>query len=86
MLYIISEFVPATVFYFAVLTFQIRIASAPMNCFVMFSQTLVNPLNDGPGFHEALMSQLDKTSRTILKVTLDSGTWTTSIISFHHSV
>ena len=38
MLYILSEFVPATVFYFAVLTFRIRITSAPMNCFVMYSQ------------------------------------------------
>ena len=35
--YILSEFVPAIVFYFVVLTLRIRITSAPMNCFVMFS-------------------------------------------------
>ena len=38
MLYILSEFVPATVFYFVVLTLRIRITPAPMNCFVMFRQ------------------------------------------------
>ena len=75
-LYILSEFVPATVFYFAVLTFRIRITSAPMNCFVMFSQSLVNLLNHDPGFHGALMSELDKTSRTVFKVILKGyGFW-----------
>ena len=75
-LYILSEFVPATVFYFAVLTFRIRITSAPMNCFVMFSQSLVNLLNHDPGFHGALMSELDKTSRAVFKVILTGyGFW-----------
>ena len=75
-LYISSEFVPATVFYFAVLTLQIRITSAPMNCFVMFSQSLVNLLNHDPGFHGALMSELGKTSRTVFKVILTGyGFW-----------
>ena len=37
MLYILSEFVPSIVFHFVVLTLRIRITSAPMNCFVMFS-------------------------------------------------
>jgi len=46
-----------------------RITSAPMNCFVMLSQILVNILNHDPRFHEALISQLDETSHTILKVT-----------------
>ena len=69
MLYILSEFVPATVFYFVVLTLRVQITSAPMNCFVMLSQLLVIFLNHDPRFHEALISQLDKTSHTILKVT-----------------
>jgi len=69
MLYILSEFVPATVFYIVVLTLRVQITSAPMNCFVMLSQLLVTLLNHDPGFHEALISQLDKISHTILKVT-----------------
>ena len=75
-LHILSEFVPATVFYFAVLTFQIHITSAPMNCFVMFSQLLVNLQNHDPGFLGALMSQLDKTSSAVFKVILTGyGFW-----------
>jgi len=53
MLYILSElseFVPATVFYFVILTFQIRIKSVPMDCFVMFSQLVVIFPNYTRGF------------------------------------
>ena len=50
MLFILSEFVPATVFYFAVLTLRIRITSAPMNCFIMFSQILVTLINKDSKF------------------------------------
>jgi len=64
MLYILAEFVPATVFYFAVLTLRVRITSAPMNCFVMFSQLVVIVLN------KALMAELDKTSLGVFKVIL----------------
>jgi len=54
-LYILSEFVPATVFYFAVLTLQIRITSAPMNSFIMFSQILVTLINEDSKIHVVLM-------------------------------
>ena len=75
-LYILSEFVPATVFYFAVLTLRIRITSAPMNCFVMFSQLVVNVLNHDPGIYGALMAELDTTSRAVFKVILTGcGFW-----------
>jgi len=76
MLYIFSEFVPAAVCYFAVLSLRIRITSAPMYCFVLLSQFFVNTLNHYPGFHGALMAQLDTTSYTILKVILTGyGFW-----------
>ena len=76
MLYILSEFVPATVFFFVVLTLRIHITSAPMNCFVMFSQLLVNTLNHEPGIQGALMSQLDKTSHAVFKVIVTGyGFW-----------
>ena len=76
MLYILVEFVPATIFYFAVLTLRIRITSAPMNCFVMFSQLVVTVLNHHSVFRGALMAGLDKTSLGVFKVILTCyGFW-----------
>jgi len=76
MLYLLSEFVPATAFYFAVLTLRIRITSAPMNCFVMFSQLVVNVANRSPTFRGALMAELNTTSHVLLKVILTGyGFW-----------
>ena len=75
-LYILSEFVPATVFYFAVLTLRIRITSAPMNCFILFSQILVAPINEDPKIHMVLMEKLDTTSLAVFKVILTGyGFW-----------
>ena len=75
-LYILAEFVPATVFYFAVLTLRIRITSAPMNCFVMFSQLVVIVLNQDSVFHGALMAELDKSSLGVFKIILTGyGFW-----------
>ena len=64
MLYTLSEFVPATVFFFAVLTLRICITSAPMNCFVMFSQLLVITMNYISQFQGALIAELGVTSIT----------------------
>ena len=76
MLYILVEFVPSTIFYFAVLALRIRITSAPMNCFVMFGQLVVIVQNQDPGFRDALMSELDKTSLAVFKVILTCyGFW-----------
>ena len=44
-LFLFLEFVPITVFYFIVLVYQIRIASAPMPCFIMYAQIVVIGLN-----------------------------------------
>jgi len=66
MLYILSELFPATVFYFVVVTLRVQITSAPMNCFVMFSQLLVNLVNNNPVF----LSELGATSRAVFKVIL----------------
>jgi len=75
-LYILSEFVPATVFYFAVLTLRIRITSAPMNCFIMFSQILVTLINEDSKIHVVLMEKLDTTSLAVFKVILTGyGFW-----------
>ena len=75
-LYILSEFVPVTVFYLVVLTFRIRITSAPMNCFVMFSQLVVISINHSPEFHGVLMAELGITSHAVFKVILTCyGFW-----------
>jgi len=75
-LYILLEIVPATVFYFAVLTLRIRITSAPMNCFVMFRQLIVVALNNSPWFLSSLLAELDTTSCALLKVILSGyGLW-----------
>ena len=76
MLYILSELVPATAFFFTVLTLRIHIASAPMNCFVMLSQEVVNALNHVSGIQGALMAELDTNSRVVFKVILTGyGFW-----------
>ena len=40
-LYLIIELIPVTLFYLVVLVFQFRLTSAPMTCFIMYSQLLV---------------------------------------------
>ena len=37
-LYLLQEFLPITVFYLIILVFRIHLASAPMTCFIMYSQ------------------------------------------------
>ena len=39
-LYLLVEFIPITVLYFVILTFQINITSAPMTCFILYSHIL----------------------------------------------
>ena len=41
MIYIILVFIPVTLFYLTILVFQIRMTSAPMPCFVLYSQLVV---------------------------------------------
>lgn len=40
LLYIVVEFVPITVFFLFILSFRIHITSAPMTCFIAYSQTV----------------------------------------------
>ena len=39
-LYLIVEFVPLTILYFLILTFQFNITSAPMTCFILYSHVI----------------------------------------------
>jgi len=53
-----------------------RITSAPMNCFVIFSQSLINALSQDAGIYGTLMSELDGTSQAMFKVILTGyGFW-----------
>ena len=40
-LYVAVNFIPPTLFYLLILVFQIRLTSAPMTCFIMYSQVVV---------------------------------------------
>ena len=40
-LYLFLEFVPITVFYILILVFQVSVTSAPMTCFIMYSQLTI---------------------------------------------
>ena len=44
-LFLVLEFAPVTLFYLIVLGFKIRITSAPMPCFIMYTQLMVISLN-----------------------------------------
>ena len=44
-LFLVVEFVPITVFYIIVVTFQISVTSAPMPCFTMYAQLVVIALD-----------------------------------------
>ena len=39
--FLLIEFVPITVFYLFILALQVRVTSAPMPCFIMYSQTII---------------------------------------------
>ena len=41
LLYLLIQFIPITVFCLLILAFQIRLTSAPMTCFIMYSQLIV---------------------------------------------
>ena len=45
MIYIILVLIPVTLFYLIILVFQIRMTSAPMPCFILYSQLVVNFLS-----------------------------------------
>ena len=44
-LYVLVKLVPLTLFFFIVLIFQIRLTSAPMTCFIMYSQALLTAMH-----------------------------------------
>ena len=57
LLYLAINFIPLTLFYLIILVFQVRLTSAPMTCFIMYSQVMIIAFYavSGPG-HESLES------------------------------
>ena len=57
LLYLAVNFIPLTLFYLLILVFQVRLTSAPMTCFIMYSQVMIIAFYavSGPG-HESLES------------------------------
>ena len=67
-LYLALEFIPITIFYLLILIFQIRLTSAPMTCFIMYSQLIVQ------GFYEECASQWAPSFFSKIKYGYYSGT------------
>ena len=67
-LYLALEFIPITIFYLLILIFQIRLTSAPMTCFIMYSQLIVL------GFYKDCASQWAPSFFSEIKYGYYSGT------------
>ena len=57
LLYVLIEFGPATLFYFIVLTFRISATSAPMTCFILYSQLIVYTVFKDPVTVDNIVAQ-----------------------------
>ena len=68
MLYLSLEFIPITAFYLVILIFQIQLTSAPMTCFITYSQLIVL------GFYEECASQWAPSFFSKIKYSHHSGT------------
>ena len=66
-LYLSLEIIPVTVFYLLILIFQIQLTSAPMTCFIMYSQLIVL------AFYQECASQSAPTLFSQVKFTYTEG-------------
>lgn len=84
LLYILVEFGPSTIFYIIVLTFRINMTSAPMPCFVWFSQLIVYVLlKDTSELNELLAQSHSGSSRYIMMfVGSLFGIWNLDILKY----
>ena len=82
-IYLLLEFVPITAFYLLVLVFQIRVTSAPLNGFILFSQAVVSAYNSLVDFN-ALLTYTD--TLNILAKILFTGYGIWNLEFFHYFV
>ena len=68
-LYLLLELVPITVFYLFILVFQIKLTSAPMTCFIFYSQLTVMAFEEkcDDGATQTLFSQVKFTKKGDLR-------------------
>ena len=78
LIYLSLRFIPITVFYLFVIVFQVRLTSAPMTCFIMYSQLIVMAFYEECGlehtktaFSQVKFSDTDGTLRTGTKILLN---------------
>ena len=84
LLYVAVEFVPTMVFYLIVLTFRISMTSAPMTCFVWFSQLTVYILFKDHGVMDKIIVQSHSESVKYLLMFTGSfyGIWNLDILKY----
>ena len=82
LLYLSLNFIPLTLFYLLILVFQVRLTSAPMACFIMYSQLVVLafyevcgpeyvPYTSNSVFNQIKFTDNGKTLRTGTKILLN---------------
>ena len=77
-LYLLQEFVPITIFFLIILIFRIHLASAPMICFIMYSQlrTIEVLLDPQPPMSDILNKPVSKV------VSLFYGVWNLDFVQY----
>ena len=84
-LYLLLEFVPVTIFYSMIVMFRLHLTSAPMTCFIMYSQLVSYMLI----FEREQTLLLASESNSLFNLAFSFmvfGTWTLSITLLLHSV
>jgi len=83
-LYLLLELLPITAFYFLVVVFQIRVTSAPLNGFILFSQVVVIAYNSVVALRA--MSAYTGTTYNVLGKILLTGYGSWNLEFFRHVV
>ena len=84
-LYIVLELIPITVFFFIIIVFRINLTSAPMTCFIMYSQLIVVAFlyRGGDAHFNEVMYTKDESIQPYAKVVLTLyGVWNLDFFRF----
>ena len=82
-IYILVEFGPTTLFYFLVLFFRISITSAPMTCFILYSQIIVYALFQDRGtLNGIIQNQSQSVKYLMLTVGSLYGIWNLDFLQY----
>ena len=87
-LYLVLEFVPLTIFFLFIFVFRIRVTSAPVVCFIMYSQLVILAFQDSVG-NDRPLSNLKFTENGTLRSTSKVFLTLYGLLNlefFHHAV